>query len=311
MEHYVTLFNRSFLPQGLALHESLERHAGDYTLWVLCLDEKVRQVLTARAHPNLRTIPLHEVETPTLLAVKPGRSLAEYCWTLTPFAPKFVFDRDPSVRRITYLDADLFLLKNPKPIFVELEASGKSVLITEHAYDAEYDDSATNGKFCVQFMTFDRELGEPIRSWWEQRCLEWCFNRQEEGKFGDQKYLDDWPERFPEQVHVLQRNDYILAPWNARRFPYSSALAWHFHGLRIQGNNVRWHSHYQIPEVVDKFIYLPYISLLQNILSELGETFFQGEKNSALLNFAKEIRWAGKNMLMIAKRLILAKKSRF
>lgn len=311
MEHYVTLFNNTFLPQGLALHESLERHAADYTLWVLCLDEKVRRALADRANPNLRTIPLHEVETHSLLAVKPGRSLAEYCWTLTPFTPKFVFDRDPSARRVTYLDADLFLLKNPKPIFDEFDASGKSVLITEHAFDAEYDQSATNGRFCVQFMTFERETCEPVRSWWEERCLEWCFNRLEEGKFGDQKYLDDWPERFPEQVHVLRRNDLILAPWNARRFPYSSALAWHFHGLRIQGNNVRWHSHYRIPEVVDKFIYLPYISLLQSILQDLGESFFQGEKDYALLHFAKEIRWAGKSMLMLVKRLMYAKNSRF
>jgi hypothetical protein len=34
MEHYVTLFDSLFLPQGLALHMSMERHAGVYTLWI-------------------------------------------------------------------------------------------------------------------------------------------------------------------------------------------------------------------------------------------------------------------------------------
>ena len=117
MEHYVTLFDGNFLPQGLALSESLERHAGDHVLWVLCLDDCARQALDDLANPNLRTIPLTEVETSELLVVKPERSHAEYYWTLTPFAPHFVFARDASVKRVTYLDADLFLLKSPRPIF--------------------------------------------------------------------------------------------------------------------------------------------------------------------------------------------------
>ena len=39
MEHYVTLFDSLFLPQGLALHASLQQHAGEHRLWVLCVDE--------------------------------------------------------------------------------------------------------------------------------------------------------------------------------------------------------------------------------------------------------------------------------
>src|SRR5262245_16846177 len=198
MEHYVTLFDGNFLPQGLALFESLKRHAGDHVLWVLCLDDRTQKTLEDLLNPNLRTIPLAEVETRDLLAVKPGRNFAEYSWTLTPFTPRFVFERDASVTRVTYLDADLFLLKSPRPIFEEFDASGKSVLITEHAYDVEYDQSATSGRFCVQFMTFVRDSSEPVRSWWAERCLEWCFARSEDGKFGDQKYLDDWTDRFPD-----------------------------------------------------------------------------------------------------------------
>jgi hypothetical protein len=70
------------------------------------------------------------------------------------------------------------------------------VLITDHGYAPEYDQSATSGQYCVQFMTFERDGGEPVRRWWEERCIEWCYARFEDGKFGDQKYLDDWPYRF-------------------------------------------------------------------------------------------------------------------
>ena len=107
------------------------------------------------------------------------------------------------MKRVTYLDADLWFRKSPAPIFKEFDKSGKDVLITDHAYSPEYDNSEKNGQYCVQFTTFTREGGETVRKWWEERCIEWCFARFENGKFGDQKYLDDWLERFPEQVHVL------------------------------------------------------------------------------------------------------------
>ncbi len=233
MEHYVTLFDSLFLPQGLALHMSMERHAGDYTLWILCMDDEVHDALTKLELPNVRLLQLSKLETPELLAVKPSRSKGEYCWTLTPFTPRFVFEADTAVSRVTYLDADMWFRKNPTQIFHEFDASGKKVLITDHAYAPEHDQSATSGQYCVQFMTFTRHRGEIVRKWWEDRCIEWCFSRHENGKFGDQKYLDDWPTRFSDSVHVLTNKELMLAPWNATRFPYGNSVVWHFHALRI------------------------------------------------------------------------------
>ena len=89
MEHFVTLFDSLFLPQGLALHASMQRKLPNYRLWVLCVDDLAHDLLTKLALPNVSLIRLSSVETPELLAVKPGRGKGEYCWTLTPFAPRF------------------------------------------------------------------------------------------------------------------------------------------------------------------------------------------------------------------------------
>lgn len=257
MEHFVTLFDSLFLPQGLALHMSMERHVRDYILWILCVDDETHEVLIKLRLPNVRLLQLSKLETQDLLHVKPTRSKGEYCWTLTPFAPRFVFEADSAVRRVTYIDADLWFRKHPQPIFDELDASEKHVLITDHAYAPEYDQSATSGQYCVQFMTFTRDGGEMVRKWWEERCIEWCYSRQEDGKFGDQKYLDDWPIVFSDYVHVLTKQELALAPWNATRFPYGSSVFYHFHSFRYGSYN-KYSSGYKLPRVLISNVYKNY-----------------------------------------------------
>lgn len=263
MEHYVTLFDSLFLPQGLALHMSMERNVKDFILWILCIDDEAHSVLTKLQLRNVRLLQLSKLETEELLRVKSSRSQGEYCWTLTPFAPRFVFEADSNVERVTYLDADVWFRKDPKPIFDEFDASGKHVLITDHAYAPENDQSATSGQYCVQFITFTRHGGEVVRKWWEERCIDWCYARFEDGKFGDQKYLDFWPIEFEKEVHVLEKTEYTLAPWNSTRYPYSTAIIYHFHGLRIYGKKV-FIGNYRLPKVLIQNVYQKYALDLQD-----------------------------------------------
>lgn len=243
MEHYVTLFDSKFLPMGMALHASLMTHAQPFHLWILCMDRLVEDQLEQLSLPNVTLISLGEVETKELLDVKPGRTTAEYCWTLTSFTPQFVFDRDSSVHRVTYLDADLFFFDDPQILLDEFTQSGKHVLITDHNYAPEYDQSRKFGRFCVQFMTFRKSPeGLKVMKWWQDRCIEWCFSHVEDGKFGDQMYLDSWPTRFASEVHILSQQDRTLAPWNiAYVFDLNRSqvkpVFFHFHGFRVVSNN--------------------------------------------------------------------------
>lgn len=245
-EHFVTLFDSNFLPMGLCLHNSMMEQAQPFHLWILCMDELVEKQLRQLDLPHVSLIPLREVETKALLDVKGGRTQGEYCWTLTPFTPQFVFDRDEKILRVTYLDADLFFFAPPRILIDEFETSGKHVLITEHAYAPEYDKTEKSGKFCVQFMTFRRtEAGIKVMRWWQDRCLEWCFFRDEDGKLGDQKYLNDWPERFPAEVHVLRQTERTLAPWNAAYFLDREhacvPVFFHFQNFRVLSERkMRW-----------------------------------------------------------------------
>jgi hypothetical protein len=293
MENYVTLFDSLFLPQGLALLTSMERHVQNYTLWILCADHEAYEVLTKLQLKKIRLLQLSKLETAELLRVKPTRTKVEYYWTLTPFTPQFVFDADPEVEAVTYIDADIWFRGSPAAINDEFNASNKSVLITEHAYTPEYDESYLLGKFCVQYITVKKNGCQLLLRDWQRQCLEWCYAFPSNNRFGDQKYLDSWPEKYNSTVHILQDKSLIMAPWNSGRFPYSDSLIWHFHGLRINtkksGGVAALLGSYPLPNVVYKYIYIPYIADIKAALNTLSgvRCFPRNQFSYSIVNVAK------------------------
>jgi hypothetical protein len=272
-EHFVTVFDSNYLPLGLAMHSSLMKHSMPFHLWIVCVDEAVEAQIRQLKLPNVSPIPLEEAETEALRKAKIGRSRGEYCWTLTPFAPQFVFDRASQVRRVTYVDADLFFFDDPRVLLRELDQGAGQVLITEHGYDPGMDRTAIFGKYCVQFTTFSNmPASKEVLHWWQDRCVEWCFARLEDGKFGDQKYLDDWPARFAGVVHVLRNKDKAFAPWNVnfllKRDPKLKPVFFHFHTFRLVSpvRAVLYHS-YRVGNVDS--IYSEYLAAINHGLGRM------------------------------------------
>ena len=215
MINFCTLFDSNYLTRGLALNESLARVCPTYHLYVVAFDDNSYEYLLKACLPNLTPISLKEFEDEKLLAIKPSRSIAEYCWTCTSSVILYCIETF-QLPSCTYLDADMIFYDDPFILIQEMR--NESVLITEHRYTRDYDVSATHGKYCVQFMYFKNDQnGLTALRWWRDRCVEWCFSYLEDGKFGDQLYLNDWPERFP-GVYVLQHPGGGLAPWNIQQY---------------------------------------------------------------------------------------------
>ena len=217
MLHFCTLFDANYLARGLVTYESLmSATEGAAHLYVFAFDDKCYNVLTSMQLPNLTVISLAEFEDEQLLAIKPSRSRGEYCWTCTSSTILYCIEKF-NLPHCTYIDADMYFFQNPK-ILIDEKPADCSVIITEHRYTPSYDKSKLSGKYCVQFMYFDNtEQGLTVLNWWRDRCLEWCFNRFEDGKFGDQKYLDDWTTRF-DGIQVLRHLGGGLAPWNVQQY---------------------------------------------------------------------------------------------
>ena len=301
-EHFVTLFNKNFLPIGLNLYDSLEKNLSDFKLWVLCVDKETELYLKKINRPSLQTISIEEYETDILKSIKKKRSIGEYCWTLTPLAPKKVFDIDKSIKRVTYLDADMFFFKNIDLIFKEFEKSDKSILITEHDFDTDHAyKEKISGKYIVQFIIFKRDDSEKVRKWWEEKCLEKCSENSSNNLIGDQGYLDDWHIRFDKDVHVLKNNDAFRSTWNIKKLNFEKLVAWHFHGLRIINKNlVQLHTEKKLPKNIISEIYQPYLKNLKNNIKQINFKKNQiGNSKNFFYKFLNKI-----NLYLIEKKLI-------
>lgn len=217
MINFCTYFDSNYLLRGLAMYYSLIKHCPDCYLYIFAFDDKCLKTLLILNLPRVIVISLEKFEDKQLLSVKPTRSKAEYCWTCTPSTILYCLKKF-NLESCTYLDADLMFFDSPQILLNEL--GNDSVLITEHRYHPEHDKTSYSGKYCVQFMTFkNNSMGLKVLTWWRESCLDWCYARFEDGKFGDQKYLDGWLKRF-EGIKVLQNHGGGVAPWNVLNYDF-------------------------------------------------------------------------------------------
>jgi hypothetical protein len=277
---FCTYFDSNYLFKGLALHESLTRHVPGATLTVLCLDEAARDALTRLARPGIETLALAGLEAaePRLLGVKPGRSRAEYYFTCTPALIHHVLTRVPRGEPLSYLDADLYFFDDPAPLYREDPAA--STLVIPHRFPDKLRHLEVHGIYNVGLVSFVHdERGLECLGGWRDRCIEWCFDRVEEGRYADQKYLDEWPGRYP-GVHVVRHRGANLAPWNVERDPLSldggtvrvggdPLLFYHFQGLRrltraITDSGLGAY-HARMTALMRTHIYDPYLRALERV----------------------------------------------
>jgi hypothetical protein len=251
--NFCTLFDSGYLAKGLALYSSLERYCDSFHLYIFAFDKKCENYLQSHKLTNATIIGLKQFEDNELLKIKSGRSFGEYCWTCASSTILFCLEKY-KIDSCTYLDADLFFFSSPNIIFEEIGDS--SIAFTKHNYYHLYDQSATSGTYCVQFMYF-RNDGNGVNAlkWWRNKCIDWCYNYLEDGKFGDQGYLNELTAKF-ENVHIIKNQGAGMAPWNILNYKVCDQFAnqyeikktnekftlvfFHFHFLkyRIESNHI-------------------------------------------------------------------------
>jgi len=310
MQYFCTLFDSFYLSRGLVMYRSLKKHCPDFHLYMFPFDDTAFRILNDLKLESVTLIPLREFENPDLLAVKGGRTKGEYCWTCTSSTIDYCLSTF-NLPHCTYVDADLCFYADP--IVLQEEMGEQSVLITEHRYTPRYDQSATSGKFCVQYLTFRaNEDGKRVLHWWRDRCIEWCYARFEDGKFGDQKYLDNWLTQF-KGVHNLLHAGAGVAPWNIQQYVlFREAQRWylrvnrdkstvplifyHFHHVRFMSDGtVDLSDIYDLGSSQVLPLYQEYLVAIDDVNKELKQRFdfaprtSSRDQHGALYRIAKRL----------------------
>jgi len=224
------LVDAQYLPHAIVLYDSLRQTGAAFNLVAICADEISAAVLDNLRQDNLRVMELREVEAsdPGLLAVKKGRSRAEYCWTAVPSVCLHLLNQ--GLDSLTFVDADLRFFTDPA-VLAE-QSRGASIVIVPHGFQRSWRSHASwAGRYNCGYLFFRGDAaGFAALRWWRERCLEWCYDRAEPDRFSNQRYLDDWPERF-DGVHVVGHPGAGLAPWNDARFKLDRSEG----RLRVEG----------------------------------------------------------------------------
>jgi hypothetical protein len=245
-KYFCTLFDSNYLLKGLAMVRSLVANCPAAKIFVLCMDSKTESILEKLNLPFVNCISLADIEDEGLLVAKASRGVAEYCWTLSPCLPWYLMSRHREIDFITYLDADLYFYSNIAPLFDEI--GNASIAIIEHRFPDRLKDREVNGLFCVEWVSFRRDdEGMACLSRWREQCIEWCYYRLEDGKMGDQKYLDEWPSQYS-SCHILKHFGAGLAPWNYEQYKFdmddkdeitvqgAPLIFYHFHQFQLLDN---------------------------------------------------------------------------
>ncbi|MDR0394274.1 MAG: glycosyl transferase [Tannerella sp.] len=286
MLNFCTLFDSVYLSRGLAMYRSLVEHCQDFHLYVFSFNDACYEILQSLCPERMTVISLSEFEDDELLRVKPTRTRGEYCWTCASSTILYVLNHF-EVDHCTYLDSDLYFFASPQVLLDEM--GDHSVLITPHNYTPEYDQSRKTGIYCVQFVTFrNNETALKVLLWWRNACLEWCYNRFEKDRFGDQKYLDHWPERF-EGVHVCRNTGAGVAPWNMQQYRFEQkngsvygvetatgksfkVLFFHFHSLTfVTPDYFSPRPYYKRNESAMKLLFHPYVKEIQSLRKQYNK----------------------------------------
>ena len=290
--HYATYFDRHYLGRGLALYQSLIRHSPPFVLWILCLDEDTRRTLASLGLEHVELIPLADLERddPGLAAVRETRKPFEYYWTCGPAFLLYLFRHQAEIRLLAYMDADLFFFGDPTPIYDEL--ADNSILLIEQRMSASVPElTKQKGIYNVGLLAFRRTTSSlACLQRWREQCIEWCYDRVEPLRFGDQKYLDDWPERF-EGVAILRNRGSALGPWNVGSYR-----------LRFVGGSVSVDGvplifyHFNRLRVITNWLYEPNLWQFGQGLEPTVKRYIYGAYARGLRDARKSIRAAGEDV---------------
>lgn len=286
---------------------SLIKNEPNVNLWVLCLDKYTEDTIRKLSLKNITLITLSKIENEALKKVKKIRLPVEYYWTITPFLPLYIFRKNKQCTHVAYVDGDMFFYSSISPLVKEI--SNGSIYIIPHRFPKnEKNRESTSGLYNAGFVAFKRDKsGITCLRTWAKQCIAWCYWKEENGKMGNQMYLNEWPKKYT-KVTISSNLGINAAPWNIDQYAIKKInnsvyinndklIFYHFHQFKVLGENkfslcsryIVPRFEYQLSIRVIEYIYGEYIQKLKEVIemikkSDSGFNYYEKRKIIALPN---------------------------
>ncbi len=284
-QNFCVIAGKEYCIKIMAVYQSLVKNSEDFNLWVCCTDAITYKFLNEKNLKNMHLIRVEEIENDQLRAVKQERMINEYCWTIKSFLIEYIL-KNNDIEQVLYCDGDMYFFSNPESIFTEWGTA--SIYLTPQR-DLEWVEQKY-GKYQAGIVGFrNDETGLAAVKWWKDRCLEWCSVVESNGRFGDQKYLDQLPIMY-DNVRISTNLGVNAAPWNIvynNDFKISlqgdkvfinndPLVAYHFSCITIYDSDKYdlWSMHQlNIQKEIMNYIYVPYLDHLEALITLYRDSY--------------------------------------
>lgn len=248
-----TILDKNYLLKSVAFYDALVKFNKEYIFWFLCLDKDTKEILEKLSLNNVITMSIEEIGDEELLKTRSSRSIAEFAFTSKPAWINYILNKIENGDTLIYADNDIIYFSAPEDISERMKEGGYSIGITLHKFSEKKNwMNEKIGKYNAGLIYFISDQNSRLCvNEWRKQCIDWCYLKYENGKFGDQLYMNKWPEKY-KGVYEIPDKGVNLGSWNIYNFKVTERgenffideeplVCYHFHRIKfyIAGNKIK------------------------------------------------------------------------
>ena len=213
-----TIASENYFAQVNTLLKSLKETNPDWDRFFALADEPDDDLIEALKDTDTQLIRMEEIGIPDLSDMTFRYDIMELNTAIKPFV---ILTLQQKYDRVVYLDPDICVYAEMKEVNHAFD-KGYDFVVTPHFTDyfpndgfhPDEPDIMRAGIYNFGFFAVSNsdDAQKAVR-WWSERLETLCLNRQSEGIFVDQKWMDLLPGRH-DKVCILRNNGYNTAYWN-------------------------------------------------------------------------------------------------
>ena len=210
-----TIVSANYLHFAWTLAESFLKLHPDDEFHLLLVDHKPDDFVLV--DKRVHVLDVEKLDIVNFRSVAFKFDITELNTGVKPTFLKYLFTL--GAQKVIYFDPDIYLFHSVDFIYTALEEA--SLVLTPHILtptpDVEHvyeKDFLGTGVFNLGFVAVSNSpQGRAFLDWWEQRCLDYCYEDLRSGLFVDQKWINLAPCLF-DGTQILRHPGCNVAYWN-------------------------------------------------------------------------------------------------